>query len=66
MPRSQRKLNRRTLDQARTHCAYIENYLVELEQQYQELHPDVAKALHTARELNAMLDDLIAKIIESI
>ena len=66
MPRSQRKLNKRTLDQARTHCAYIENYLVELEQQYAELHPEIATALHTAREINAMLDDLLAKIMESL
>jgi len=62
MPRSQRKLNKRTLDQCRTHTAYIENYLAELETMYAERYPEITKALHAARELNSLLDDMLDKI----
>lgn len=61
-----RKQNKRTLDKIRTQTAKIEYDLEFLEKQYAPEHPDLGTAIHTARELNALLDDLVVKINEQI
>lgn len=61
-----RKANKRLLKQSRTHTAYIENYLEELQKQYAPAHPEIGQAMQQARELNSILDDLLDKIDQAI